>query len=182
MKFLESSSSSDQVRSHGERVGLRLSGLEPLEEMDRELLGKPTNRTRRDEALMIFHIQDLSVKHFPRECCRENWKNARRFMEHLFSDHEGLKGPAGVDLEAESWYDRGMNQCEAPDEHQTRPRGTIWVVISLEQGAPHEIEFFSTRPNTPDIGGEPDNWPPHYLVYEGNIDGGDSVLLGRGND
>lgn len=62
-------------------------------------------------------------------------------------------------------------------------KGTVWAVISLqgEGGEVHEVEFFSERPRTPDVGGDPDNWPRYYLVYEGNLDGGDSILVGRGD-
>lgn len=56
---------------------------------------------------------------------------------------------------------------------------TVWAVISPDDRGGVEVEYFSTRPNTPDIGGEPGNWPPTYQVFEGNIDGGDSILVGR---
>ena len=59
---------------------------------------------------------------------------------------------------------------------------TVWAVITptMDGTGEIEVEFFSVRPNTPDVGGEPNNWPTHYEVYEGNLDGGDSVLVGRG--
>lgn len=59
--------------------------------------------------------------------------------------------------------------------------GTVWVVITLHVGTVHKVEFFSERPRTPDVGGDPENWPTYYLVYEGNVDGWDSVLVGRGD-
>ncbi len=48
-----------------------------------------------------------------------------------------------------------------------------------DYGRPAHVELFTHRPNTPGVGGEPDNWPPSYAVYEGNPDGGDTVLLER---
>jgi hypothetical protein len=50
----------------------------------------------------------------------------------------------------------------------------VWCVITSGGG---EMEFFSSRPKTPGVGGEVGNWPEYYEVWVGNLDGGDAVLV-----
>lgn len=54
----------------------------------------------------------------------------------------------------------------------------VWVLVAGQgRGRPLHYEFFSQRPKTPGVGGDPLSWPESFEVWEGNIDGGDSVLI-----
>jgi hypothetical protein len=54
--------------------------------------------------------------------------------------------------------------------------GPVWAVLGFdeENGVRGlEVEFFSRRPQTYN---DPSNWPKWFRVYEGNLDGGDSII------
>lgn len=58
-----------------------------------------------------------------------------------------------------------------------RCHGPVWVLVSWdpENTRSHglEVEVFGDRPKTYD--GDPNNWPDWFRVFEGNINGGDTV-------
>lgn len=58
--------------------------------------------------------------------------------------------------------------------------GTVFTLVQYRGdglATVYHLETFSSRPQTPGVGGDPGNWPDMYEVYVGNIDGGDSVLI-----
>ena len=55
--------------------------------------------------------------------------------------------------------------------------GTIWAIYSHHPEHGIHVEFFDERPHTAD--GDRRNWPKWFRVYEGDINGGDSILVDR---
>jgi hypothetical protein len=55
--------------------------------------------------------------------------------------------------------------------------GPVYALVSfdVETGNRMECEFFMGRPRTFDTPAE--NWPSWFRVYEGNVNGGDSVIV-----
>jgi hypothetical protein len=55
---------------------------------------------------------------------------------------------------------------------------TVWVLVSQRENGELEVEIFGDRPRTDnDPDGTGGNWPENFELYEGNINGGDSVLI-----
>lgn len=55
--------------------------------------------------------------------------------------------------------------------------GPVWVMLSFDNDAGIkglEVEVFGDRPRT--WNGDPGAWPCWFRVYEGNIDGGDTII------
>ena len=50
----------------------------------------------------------------------------------------------------------------------------VWVVVSRKSDGQLEVEIFGDRPHTDN---DPSNWPTQFEVYEGNVNGGDSLLV-----
>ena len=51
----------------------------------------------------------------------------------------------------------------------------VWGLLSFHPEVGVELEFFSERPHTAD--GDRENWPKWFRLYEGNVDGGDSIIV-----
>jgi hypothetical protein len=52
---------------------------------------------------------------------------------------------------------------------------TVWVLVSFHPDSGMQVEIFGERPHTAD--GDRNNWPKWFRLYEGNINGGDSILV-----
>jgi len=52
---------------------------------------------------------------------------------------------------------------------------TVWGLLSFNPEFGVELEFFGDRPHTAD--GDRNNWPKWFRLYEGNINGGDSIIV-----
>jgi len=81
--------------------------------------------------------------------------------------------PEGVDQAIEL-----VQQCvdEATKFWHGDCHGPVWVLLGFNNDAGIkglEVEIFGDRPHTWEHGGE---WPDWFRVYEGNIDGGDTVI------
>ena len=50
----------------------------------------------------------------------------------------------------------------------------VWAMVALSPEAGMEVELFSERPHTKN---HPSNWPKWYRLFEGNLDGGDSICI-----
>lgn len=74
---------------------------------------------------------------------------------------------------------RMTDQCfeEAAKYWHGSKHGPVWVLVSWDPENSRsnglEVEVFGDRPRTFD--GDPRNWPDWFRVFEGNIDGGDTV-------
>lgn len=53
----------------------------------------------------------------------------------------------------------------------------IWVLVTLNAGAVHEVEIFEDEPWAP----IEQKGPRYYLVYEGDTSDGSTKLVGRGD-
>jgi hypothetical protein len=92
--------------------------------------------------------------------------------------------------EALQWIQDRRRGAESRLVLQTLKRGTVWAMGTLNVD-PHakppthagvrlyDWEFYDERPRTPlwDPTSSWENWPLWYVLYEGEINGGDSVLI-----
>jgi hypothetical protein len=89
-------------------------------------------------------------------------------------------GPVEDEVQSEKRYDEYCGlEADVIDQAkkqfgQNMMGNMVWAVVSFSPQVGVEVEFFGDRPHTAD--GDPSNWPKWFRVYEGNINGGDSIL------
>jgi hypothetical protein len=66
------------------------------------------------------------------------------------------------------------NGMQNPEKPHDEGGAAVWVLVSRRDNGEMEVEIFGSRPHTDN---HPDNWPPQFQLFEGNINGGDSVLI-----
>ena len=80
------------------------------------------------------------------------------------------------DTDINAHYDKVQGLIgEAVRQFHVEALGPIYALVSQAPESGIELEFFSDRPHT--ANGDPDNWPKWFRVYEGNLDGGDTVMV-----
>lgn len=119
--------------------------------------------------------------------CKELDKMLENFEEGIEDNviealvDAGIDHPIDPDADAEAVDEAiGLVQScidEAAHYWHGNRHGPVWVLVSFdgEKGIHGiEVEVFGDRPRTWE--GGTDNWPGWFRVYEGNIDGGDTVI------
>lgn len=101
-------------------------------------------------------------------------------LDDLAADLDYGPGQDTEDQEAEAF----ANYCDLQEEVQDAAirqfgtklmGGTVWAMLAFDPEYGVHMEFWDERPHTAD--GNPENWPKWFRLYEGNINGGDSILV-----
>jgi hypothetical protein len=94
----------------------------------------------------------------------------------------GIPDDFAPDAETEAidrWYDKIQDFVDQVKRQfivgETNP---VSILVSFDPIYGTHVELFSSRPHTQNHPlNDPENWGKWYRVYEGNIDGGDSILV-----